>query len=150
MLLSCRYFYFTDITWSVSILFLRNFKSGFFFQSHPILTVMASAILSFLYFHKVQFSQIKFCTSKFCQEDLILPSIFLANNKFYHGLLHCCQDYFLAISSTSNSHYEFDKRKIACICNLWENCQQFWETEIKAKSRIWKGDRRQEETPTRR
>lgn len=62
MLLSCHYFYFTDIIWSASIPFPRNFikiffKSGFF-QPYPILTVTASAILSFVSSHKVQFSQI--------------------------------------------------------------------------------------------
>ena len=65
---------------------------------------------------------------------------FLAKNKFNYKLFFHCQFHFVAISSTSNSHYEFDKRNIACIyflANPWENCQQFlWDRNKGKKQNI--------------
>lgn len=82
--------------------------------------------MSFLYFHKAPFSQIKYCLSRFCQEDLISLSIFQPITNSTMSRFSPCQFYFATIISTSNSHFEFDKRKIAWfVANSWENCQQF-------------------------
>ena len=55
-----------------------------------------------------------------------------------------CQFYFFEISSTSNSHYEFDKRKIACVISQLTHekiVSSFCETEIQAKKAGYKQER---------